>query len=239
MELQLPQLRRRAQGHDSRAAAHAVVDRRLGRRRRLGAVQRLARPARADQGLPGTAARRAPSATPASAPSCWWTAQIDHTTGLLMLREGKPLEIWCTDMVREDLTTGNPLFNILGHYCGVNWHALPIERGQRLRCRRHRATCASPRAAQEQGAALLAASRQPARGRQHRHAHHRPRSGKQLFYAPGLGEIEPHSQPFLDAGRLPDGGRHLLDRRRDDPPGHLEQARARHRPPAAVRARAA
>ncbi|MCW5620675.1 MAG: pyrroloquinoline quinone biosynthesis protein B, partial [Burkholderiales bacterium] len=35
--------------------------------------------------------------------------QIDHTTGLLMLREGRPLEIWCTDMVHEDLTTGNPL----------------------------------------------------------------------------------------------------------------------------------
>ena len=29
--------------------------------------------------------------------------QIDHTTGLLMLREGQqPLQIWCTDMVRED-----------------------------------------------------------------------------------------------------------------------------------------
>ena len=55
--------------------------------------------------------------------------QIDHTTGLLMLREGKPLEIWCTDMVHEDLTTGNPLFHILGHYCGVNWHRLPIEPG--------------------------------------------------------------------------------------------------------------
>jgi len=27
---------------------------------------------------------------------------------------GKPLEIWCTDMVHEDLTTGNPLFKILG-----------------------------------------------------------------------------------------------------------------------------
>ena len=34
--------------------------------------------------------------------------QIDHTTGLLMLREGKPLEIWCTDMVREDLYHRQP-----------------------------------------------------------------------------------------------------------------------------------
>ena len=66
--------------------------------------------------------------------------QIDHTTGLLMLREGKPLEIWCTDMVREDLTTGNPLFNILGHYCGVNWHRLPTAAGQQFRHRRHRRT---------------------------------------------------------------------------------------------------
>ena len=33
-------------------------------------------------------------------------AQIDHTTGLLMLREGAPLEVYCTDMVRDDLTSG-------------------------------------------------------------------------------------------------------------------------------------
>ena len=58
--------------------------------------------------------------------------QIDHTTGLLMLREGKPLELFCTDMVREDMTTGNPLFNILGHYCGVNWHQLPTAAGSKF-----------------------------------------------------------------------------------------------------------
>ena len=56
-------------------------------------------------------------------------SQIDHITGLLMLREGKPLEIYCTEMVREDLTTGNPLFNVLGHYCSVNWHKLPTHNG--------------------------------------------------------------------------------------------------------------
>ncbi len=53
-------------------------------------------------------------------------AQIDHTTGLLMLREGQPLEIYSTEMAREDLTTGNPLFTILQHYCGVNWHRVPV-----------------------------------------------------------------------------------------------------------------
>ena len=38
-------------------------------------------------------------------------AQIDHTTGLFMLRENnKPLNIHCTKMVYDDLTTGNPIF---------------------------------------------------------------------------------------------------------------------------------
>ena len=47
-------------------------------------------------------------------------AQIDHTAGLLMLRESLgPLAIWCTDAVYADLTGGNPLFKVLGHYCGV------------------------------------------------------------------------------------------------------------------------
>ena len=46
--------------------------------------------------------------------------QIDHATGLFMLRErGSPLPIWCTDPVAEDLSTGNPIFRVLGHYCGV------------------------------------------------------------------------------------------------------------------------
>ena len=57
-------------------------------------------------------------------------AQIDHTTGLFMLRESKtPLNIYCTDMVYEDLTTGNPIFKILEHYCGVNWHKISTEEG--------------------------------------------------------------------------------------------------------------
>ena len=46
--------------------------------------------------------------------------QIDHTTGLFMLREStRPLAIWCTDNAYADLTRGNPIFEVLGHYCGV------------------------------------------------------------------------------------------------------------------------
>jgi pyrroloquinoline quinone biosynthesis protein B len=46
--------------------------------------------------------------------------QLDHTVGLLMLREStRALRIWCTDPVYADLTRGNPIFGILAHYCGV------------------------------------------------------------------------------------------------------------------------
>ena len=55
-------------------------------------------------------------------------AQIDHTTGLYMLREHRQRhELWCTSMVRDDLTSGNPLFKVLEHYCGLNWHDVPLE----------------------------------------------------------------------------------------------------------------
>jgi pyrroloquinoline quinone biosynthesis protein B len=55
-------------------------------------------------------------------------AQIDHTTGLLMLREHRQaLQVWCHALVRNDLISGNPLFNVLGHYCGIDWHELPLE----------------------------------------------------------------------------------------------------------------
>ena len=123
--------------------------------------------------------------------------QIDHTTGLLMLREGKPLEIWCTDMVREDLTTGNPLFNILGHYCGVNWNRVPTAPGSTFTV---------------EGIQYLHFAPVPLKSKAPPYSPHRDnphegdnigmritdsRTGKNVFYAPGLGEIEPHLEPLL------------------------------------------
>ncbi len=47
--------------------------------------------------------------------------QIDHTTGLLMLREAtRPWPLWCTDNVYADLTRGNPILEVLSHYCGID-----------------------------------------------------------------------------------------------------------------------
>jgi pyrroloquinoline quinone biosynthesis protein B len=124
-------------------------------------------------------------------------AQIDHTTGLLMLREGAPLEIHCTEMVREDLTSGNPLFRILDHYCGVRWHAIAADGDSTFAV---------------SGAGGLAFTAVPLKSKAPPYSPHRDdphqgdnigvrivdeASGKALFYAPGVGEIEPHLAPFL------------------------------------------
>jgi len=51
--------------------------------------------------------------------------QVDHTAGLLMLREsGTPLQLWCTEEVCADLSRGNPLLCVLSHYCGVQPHGV-------------------------------------------------------------------------------------------------------------------
>jgi pyrroloquinoline quinone biosynthesis protein B len=124
-------------------------------------------------------------------------SQIDHTTGLLMLREGKPLAIYCTEMVHQDLTTGNPLLTILEHYCGVHWHAVPVEAGSRFTVH---------------GADSLRFTAVPLHSKAPPYSPHRQvphvgdniglrvedrSTGKSLFYAPGLGEIEAHLAPYL------------------------------------------
>lgn len=56
-------------------------------------------------------------------------SQLDHTTGLLTLREGCPIDVWCTDMVHQDLTTGFPIFNMLKHWNGgLQYHQINPEK---------------------------------------------------------------------------------------------------------------
>jgi pyrroloquinoline quinone biosynthesis protein B len=55
--------------------------------------------------------------------------QVDHTTGLFMLRESvRPWPIWCTDSTYADLTGGNPILGVLTHYCGVDRRRIELER---------------------------------------------------------------------------------------------------------------
>ncbi len=118
-------------------------------------------------------------------------SQIDHTTGLLMLREGKPLDIYCTEMVKQDLTSGFPIFNMLSHYCTVNHHPVPIDGG----------SFTIPAIADLRFYTQALKSKAPPYS-PHRYDPHdgdnigliieQISTGKKAFYSPGLGEIEPH-----------------------------------------------
>jgi pyrroloquinoline quinone biosynthesis protein B len=52
-------------------------------------------------------------------------AEIDHTAGLLLLRESSaPIRVYGSDAVRRALTDGFPVLPILARYSSVDWRAL-------------------------------------------------------------------------------------------------------------------
>jgi pyrroloquinoline quinone biosynthesis protein B len=119
-------------------------------------------------------------------------AQIDHVTGLLMLRErDTPLPLYATDAVWQDLCSGFPVAPILSHYCGIEHRRIALD--------------GSPLAIDAlkgvQIDALPLSSKAPPYS-PHRQAPERgdniglvitnSQTGKRVFYAPGLGAIEPH-----------------------------------------------
>ncbi|AWT54689.1 coenzyme PQQ biosynthesis protein B [Mycolicibacterium smegmatis MKD8] len=48
-------------------------------------------------------------------------AELDHTVGLLLMREGRGLEVHATESVHETLTTGTGVLRTLEAYCPVMW----------------------------------------------------------------------------------------------------------------------
>jgi pyrroloquinoline quinone biosynthesis protein B len=55
--------------------------------------------------------------------------QVDHTTGLYMLREAvRAWPIWCSDSTYLDLTRGNPVLGVLAHFCGVDRRRIELDR---------------------------------------------------------------------------------------------------------------
>jgi pyrroloquinoline quinone biosynthesis protein B len=52
-------------------------------------------------------------------------AEIDHTAGLLLMRESNtPLQIFSSDQVRRALSEDYPVLTMLDRYCGVEWSRL-------------------------------------------------------------------------------------------------------------------
>ena len=117
--------------------------------------------------------------------------QIDHATGLFMLRERKgKLPLWCTDPVEEDLSQGLPVLRVLSHYCGVERHRITLDSSW----------FSVPGVADLRFQALPLSSKaapysphreQPVAGDNIGITLHDQRSGKTAFYAPGLGDITP------------------------------------------------
>jgi len=124
-------------------------------------------------------------------------AQIDHTTGLFMMREGKPLEIYCTDMAHEDLTTGNPLLNILQHYCGVHWHSLEFDSGSSFVIDGSDLLFTAVSVASKPPP-YSPRRNQPGPGDNIGMRISDPKTGRNVFYSPGLVEIEPQIRPLME-----------------------------------------
>jgi pyrroloquinoline quinone biosynthesis protein B len=49
-------------------------------------------------------------------------AELDHTLGLLLLREARGIELHATEAVHDTLMDGAPLLRTLEAYCPVRWH---------------------------------------------------------------------------------------------------------------------
>ena len=51
-------------------------------------------------------------------------AELDHTLGLLLLREASALRLYATPAVHKTLCDGSGILRVLEHYCQVEWRAM-------------------------------------------------------------------------------------------------------------------
>lgn len=120
-------------------------------------------------------------------------AQIDHTTGLLMLRESSiPLRIYCTTQVKEDLSTGNPLFNVLEHYCKVDWNEIETNSNDFIEIPQIKDIEINFMPLKSAAPPYSPHRNNPQKGDNVGVVLRDKKTKKTVFYAPGLDEIEDH-----------------------------------------------
>lgn len=116
-------------------------------------------------------------------------AQIDHSTGLMTLREHtKPLPVYCTPSVHDDLTTGYPLLRVLEHYCGVDWHPIDAIGGKAFSIPELPGVEIQPIPLPGEAPPYSPRRHQPAPDDTIGLTFVDRRSGARCFYAPGLGD---------------------------------------------------
>lgn len=125
-------------------------------------------------------------------------AQMHNVIGMLMLREGKALEVYTTEVVREELTSRFPVFTLLSRYCGVNWHQLDPASGGGF---------AVPECAGLRFTAVAVQSKAPPYS-PHRHDPHPGDTialwvedlgtGRSLLFAPACGQVSPGLRSVME-----------------------------------------
>ncbi len=125
-------------------------------------------------------------------------SQIDHSTGLLMLREGCPFPVYTTEMVYQDLSTGFPIFEILKSWDGGIDHRLLAIDGQSFQVD----------GAERLRMTAIALSGKAPPYSPHRHDPHPGDNigifiedtvdGSKLFYAPGLADVDARLLKIMD-----------------------------------------
>ena len=126
-------------------------------------------------------------------------SQVDHSTGLLTLREGLPMDVYCTSVVHEDLSTNFPLFPMLEHWhTGLSFKSIGWD---------HRQPFSVDNVADMEFYPVVLESNAPP------YSIYRDfvvdgnniglkivdtRSGKSLFYAPGIVQVTPLVETMLD-----------------------------------------
>ena len=126
-------------------------------------------------------------------------SQIDHTTGLLMLREGCPHNIWCTAAVQQDLSENFPILSMLEHWDGNNINTIPVDGYQPL-------NFTIPGFDTLEFTAVPLLSNAPPYSPRRNNPDPGDNigikvldrtTGKSMFYAPGLGEMQDHLIPMM------------------------------------------
>jgi pyrroloquinoline quinone biosynthesis protein B len=125
--------------------------------------------------------------------------QIDHSTGLLLLREhGAPLELWTTETVRDDLSSGLPILNVLKHFCGVHWHRIPVD-GEQFEIPVLPGVLITALPVEGKPGPYSAHRENPRIGDNIGLIFRNADTGRQLFYSPGLAAVPPAVDKVLNA----------------------------------------
>jgi len=119
-------------------------------------------------------------------------AQIDHSTGLMTLREHtRPLPVYCTPSVHDDLTHGYPLLSVLEHYCGVDWRPIDAVGRKAFSVPELPGIGIEPLPIPGEAPPYSPRRHQPAEDDTIALSLVDRASGRRVFYAPGLGEFTP------------------------------------------------